>query len=222
MAKKSKSLGIALLLGLIVVAVIALPSLTNLFKTTVNASDIGGGVGLGFIIHYADGTSQVISQTPNTFSILPLIITDSTGRQINEIDALIIATLNTYSTVQSWSTATTQHMEVYKVGDTVPKTSSTASFSTSGSSWQTGTQKTLFTTPLGWQAIETAIQPYGSGVWNLQLNATLNMDVGVTSGEHYQATARTASAQIQFTYLNGVQSFTATMSTTPLYQIYNP
>jgi hypothetical protein len=217
MAKKSSGMLVLAIIGVVVFVLIMSPSLLSQLPTGGGSgSDFTGNVGLGFIIHYADGTEQTIAPQL-TLSILPLVLTDTSGREIREIDVFVAGKLNVYTQVTSWSVSISQKLELYKKPQTVPKTSSTAIYSASGTSWTNGEQKTLYTTPLGWQSIENAIATYGDGDWSVQVTATVNLDASFSNGKRQTAQAGGQAVVFDFVYISGIQSWTATLTTTPLY-----
>jgi len=134
------------------------------------ADSLGGvdGVktGLTLKVNYVDGDSETFSN--NGFSIVPYTLWSTSGREIESIGVSVQSVLQTNGVVTGWYVLGTEQTELYRAGETVPKTSASYDFDESGSSWSNGETKTLLHFNLHWSQIETVVEAYGAGDWVLQ------------------------------------------------------
>jgi hypothetical protein len=140
------------------------------------SSNIAGQAWFAFTVHFSDGTTQDINMNP-TLSLFPLSITFE-GKTVTQLDLLIRAKLDE-DNVGAWSAHASQHIEVYLKPETTPKTSSTGSFDTSGSSWTKGEIKTLISTQISGTTLDNLFKTYGSGDWLFQTTGYVNMTLRI-------------------------------------------
>lgn len=135
-----------------------------------------GFLGVGFTVHYIDGTSEDFGASP-TFSISPLSIT-VTGKEVTEIDVFVRGKM-TAENVGAWTSEITQQIELYHKPETIPKYSSTGFFSETGSSWAPDTVKSLASTSLSATVIDQLVSVYGTGNWLMQVNVSADLEMTI-------------------------------------------
>ncbi|MEM3875273.1 MAG: hypothetical protein QXU45_09115 [Candidatus Bathyarchaeia archaeon] len=151
----------------------------------------GGAATLAFTVRFKDGTTQTFETTniySGKLSVVPLSLYVG-GREIAGIDTDVKVRLNTGGrSVAQWTAKIAQRIEIYKSGQNTPLTSSTGRYEKSGIGWDDGEIKTVLSTPLTSETIESAIRQYsGDGDFYFQVVAQIALNV-VADGEEHQLT----------------------------------
>jgi hypothetical protein len=178
------------------------------------SSNIAGQAWFAFTVHFSDGTTQDINMNP-TLSLFPFSITFQ-GKTVTQLDMLIRANL-VGDNMGAWSAHASQHIEVYLKPETTPKTSSTASFDTSGSSWPSGTTKTLISTPITSSTLDSFFQTYGAGDWLFQTTGSVDLTVTVNGiSQSLTATLNAGGVDLSENPSFSILSVTSTFQSFPL------
>jgi hypothetical protein len=180
---------------------------------TVTATSGSGGLSsasawFAFTLHFSDGTSQDLNMNP-TFSLFPLSITWQ-GKTLSSMDVLIRLKVSG-SNLGSWSTVSSQHIEIYFESSTTPAASSTVSFSKSGSSWASGQTQTIQTTTIDAQTLDTIFNVYGTGTWIFQTTGTVTLTM---NGQQYGANMGQNDITLENSGTLSISSLTGTHLTT--------
>ena len=170
---------------------------------------------LSFVIYYADGTQQVID-TPNKLQVYTATLT-SGGKAITGIGVTTKVTLDTGGrTVSSWNSTDNRRMEIYKAGETVPLTSSTATYPAKGYAWNNGEQKIIATSTINSDAIEGAIKQYaGTGTFVVQVVDQVSIIVDTEAGSYVLSGTGVATLTIDFVSYSSMSVVVST-AITPL------
>ena len=175
----------------------------------------GMKAGVVCTVNFADGSTQTYGSTE--LSLLPLTITDTSGKEISSIEVAFLARLEVTGQVSQWSVAGKQHCEVYKKPETVPRESSTYTFSESGSTWTSGETKQLSLVTVTSSQIEGAIEQHGTGEWFWQITGLMSVDVTFADGTTEEAEATAPAVGLTFIYTTGgIESFTISIKNVAL------
>lgn len=182
----------------------AISGLINQFGGGAGSGNMTGEAWFAFTVHFSDGTSQDINMNP-TYSIFPLSITFD-NKSVSALDVFIRLNL-VGSKMGSWSTTSTQHIEVYLNPNTTPAASSTASYTDSGSSWTSGETKTIQTTTIQESTLDSLFAQYGTGTWLFQTTGTVALGISVNGvNEQFTATLNAGGVQLSNVPVNGAYS----------------
>ena len=226
MAKNSSTVIIlvAIIAAAVLLAPTAISSLGNAWSKCWNdfwsgftgtGGNYSGGAAVNFKVLFADGTSKEFKVEPQTYSILPLVITVE-GKEIASVEITVVANLKS-SGLTAWKTVTKQQIELYKKPDSSPKMSAPATLEKSGTTWISGETKVIAETTLSWQQIESVVQTYGDGDWLLQVNVSVELTATI-NGKSETSSASAPSGGIDFRYQGaGIESFTITLTSKPIY-----
>ena len=230
--KKGGAFALVLIIILIVVAVLIIPqivsgegfsfddiinSIQNFINGLTGGGDTDGYVGVGFTIHYSDGTTEDFGASP-TFQISPLSI-KVVGKPVDSIDVIVRAKFIT-SNITSWSSEVTQQIEVYKeptTSSSEPYFSSTGYFNDNGDSWDSGTVKNLAVTTFEASVLDDLVDSYGAGSWAMQVNVSVDLEA-VINGVNEVFDGLAPSGGIGFTYSTDgdTPSLSVSTGTTPI------
>lgn len=213
-----KNLTVVIVIGLIVVVVIGAPALINSlsdtwtelldwvkygFKDTDLTGNLTGNgdqtkssghAHMAVKVFYTDGTSQEFKE--ETFSILPLTITDETGKTVREIQYTEYIKLNYEGVVSSWSTADNWHAEIWNTGAVIVDESK----SVTGTSWANGEDKRLSSITLTAEDIEAVLTEAQSYILDTTVSSTLTVTF---TDETTHTKSGEASASWNFNYTDG-------------------
>jgi hypothetical protein len=184
----------------------AISGLINQFGGGAGGSgqNMTGEAWFAFTVHFSDGTSQDINMNP-TYSIFPLSITFE-NKTVTALDTFIRLNL-VGSKMGSWSTTSSQHIEVYLNPNTTPATSSTASYTDSGSAWTSGETKTIQTTTIQSSTLDSLFAQYGTGTWLFQTTGSVALAISVNGvNEQFTATLNAGGVQLSNVPVNGAYS----------------
>ncbi|MFZ7138680.1 MAG: hypothetical protein ACOWW1_09730 [archaeon] len=160
---------------------------------------------LAVTVYFEDGTSKLFESTTDydgTLSMPSSMSVYVNGQKIKGIHVACKVTLNNAPTITSWTSAVTQKMELYESGESEPATASTGTFPNSGTSWTSGTTRTVATLDLSVSQIEGAIASCGGdGTYAMQIVDTVSLTVTDSDGEETTLTG-SAVAYITLTYTN--------------------
>lgn len=214
--KKGGGFAVILIIFVIVCAVLILPSVVNgegfsfggIFDDFFNfigglvGGDNDGFVGVGFTVHWTDGSSKDFGATPDfSISSLSIFVED---KEVEEID-IIIRGRFTAENVGQWSAVITQQIELYHKPSVTPLYSSTGTFEKAGYSWTPDDTKDLSTYTLEADTISDLVDTYGDGGWLLQVNANIELEVDV-DGVTQTYTGLAPSGGIDFEYNDAVSA----------------
>jgi hypothetical protein len=176
-----------------------------------------GWCGVGFTVHYQDGTDYSFGISPNwqfwnQFRAMTIKVEN---KPVESIDIFVIAKFNEEN-IGAWSSEVSQQIEMYKKPSdesTNPEFSSTGHFTESGSSWESGTAKNLAVTSLDWQTIEEVVAGHGPASWHFQVNVEVDLEVNI-GGEKQEFNALAPSGGFELVYSEGDGTPTMSMMTT--------
>jgi hypothetical protein len=158
----------------------------------------GVKTGLTLTINYKDGEPETFSN--NGFSLAPYTLKSTSGRDIESIDVYVKSSLQTNGVVKSWHVSGTEQTELYRGGETVPKTSASYDFDESGTSWANGETKELLHFNLHWSQIEAVVVDYGAGSWVLQFLCEAEIEVTFEGGSNDIADTVAPAITLGFSY----------------------
>ena len=128
-----------------------------------------------FTLYFSDGTSQSLNMNP-TFSLLPLSISWE-GKTLTSMTVFIRLKV-TGTDLGAWQTSTSQHIEVYFNGASVPATSSTGTFTDSGGSWTSGDSESISNITISSATLSSVFASNGGvGTWVFQTTGATNMQI---------------------------------------------
>ena len=217
--KKGGAFALILIIILIVAAVFIIPtiasgepvtldSIWNWLKNLIGQTNSSGIVGIGFTVHFKDGSSENFGASP-TLTISPLSVS-VLGKEFNSIDVFVRAKM-TAEDVGQWSAEVTQKIELYKKPSLSPEYFSTGFFSETGTSWISGALKNLAVTPLDADVINDLVASHGAGDWFMQVIVAVDLEAEL-DGVNTTFEGIAPSAGIDFTYTN--ESYDPAMSIT--------
>lgn len=189
-------------------------STLNSFSDFINrfilhkSTSANGYSAINFVVHFTDGSTQTYGPTTQQYSVAPLSIVIA-GKVVQSVDIKIVLRLVNATGITNWVANVTQHAELYKITETVPTTSSTGSFASSGTSWANGEQKVLSQNNIPASMLEPLVNDVNNGGWKLQETASIKLSVtqnGIT--DSYTSTVPACS--LEFTYTNGIPSLSVT------------
>jgi len=177
---------------------------------------------MAITVYFADGTLKTFeSSTPYSGKLSTVTEPMSVyvgGQEITGIRVDCKVTLNDAPTIKSWTSNVRQRMELYTSGQATPLTSSTGEFPNSGTSWLSGTTKTISTIEIPVGQVESAIASVGgNGVYNLQVVDEVTLTVTDSTGSQTTLTGSSVGS-ITLTYKdNSAMSITVNTQVLPLY-----
>jgi len=195
-----------------VLSVVFLLSTFYVFIAGGQTSETNSSVGFEITVNYADGSPPDIYKQ-SSFSLLQLYtLVDLSNKEIESFLVTMKSTLKTSGTVTGWQIIGSIQTEVYKTPETIPKTSGTYEFDTSGTSWPDGETKQLHQFTLHWSQVEAAIAQFGEGSWSIQINGNVDISVDFADGSEDVADAD-AHASMPFIYENsGITQFSLSVN----------
>lgn len=164
--------------------------------------DINGQTWIGYTVMYSDGTSEEVREEAPSFSLVPLSITFK-NKAIQSVSVHLKARLSCDKAIGVWDADLSMQTEIYKVGDSTPKDSATATYTKTGSSWVSGETKVLASYTVQASKLEQLVSTYGDGRWQLQFNGFIDLSVTV-EGAVVDLSAASPAGGMDFVYTNGV------------------
>lgn len=205
--------GLAVLLlfsGTIISFVSGLPSQFQDFIDQIRGGlpgaggDVSGATWIGYKVFYEDGTFEEIRQDAPTFSLVPLSITfGAKGKNVSSVQVDLKAKLSSSDSMGAWKASLTMQTEIYKHGESTPKTSATVLYSKNGPSWSSGETKILASYTVQASTLEGLVKSYGDGAWQLQFLGHVNLTVKVNDVPVVLSAASPAGG-MDFNYVNAV------------------
>jgi hypothetical protein len=174
----------------------------------LGGGDTTGYVGVGFTIHFKDGSSVDYGASP-TFQVAPMSITVE-DKEVSSIDIFVRAKM-VVDGVGPWSADVSQQIEMYKKPSSTPAYSSTGHFTESGADWSSGKVKNLAVTNLDWKIIENVIKGKGPATWFFQVNVEVDLEAEI-DGVNQEFNALAPSGGFELKYVD--DSTNPTMSVT--------
>ena len=228
--KKGGAFAFVLIILLIICAVIIMPALVSGegvdsifdgfadwyrdFMGFFNQGYVDGFIGIGFTVHYTDGTSEDFGASP-TFSVSSLSIS-VLGKDVNSIDVIVRGKF-TADNVGVWSTHISQQIELYKTPELSPKYSSTGYFEESGNGWVADEVKTLSSVALSATVIDNLVAIHGVGEWFMQVNVSADVEAEIDGvNQTFEGLAPNGGLTFKYTSIESPDSFSVKTTVAPI------
>jgi len=199
-----------LVVGMVFIVTLALPSvlttgsevlsgIMDFIKTGLKTVSGQQSAHLTFDIHYTDGTQRTFS--PDTFSLLPLSISDG-GGEVLQIDLYLAVGMTYEGTISQWSCDSLLVAHIKQGTSTKVGQFQSWVIKESGTTWTVAGQDIAKRTIMA-QEIETATSAFGEGTYNLVLVFDLTMIVDFTDGTRETKGASAVPATWTYEYSTG-------------------